>query len=173
MSDSTPSPEFTPEDSFEEFLPEEAQAAFNVVSDSEPELAVEGVLPPLFVAEYLYTEDLEATLAAHRPEEGLELSGAEKVPGWFFQVTANESVLSEDAEISFAEDIEYVTVFNGADEDSLAAAVAQVIQALIGEIGPRATEFIAHSISGSVQEFDRQFAGAFDLRVGAPELLAE
>ncbi|MCS4274980.1 MULTISPECIES: hypothetical protein [Mycetocola] len=163
---------FTPEPGFEEFAAADSPA-FEIVADAEPELEVSGVLPPLFVAEYLYSEDLEATLAAHRPEEGVLPTGAERIPGWFFQVTANETVLSEDAEVSFGDDVEYVVVFNGADEAGLPGAVAQVIQALIDQVGPRATEFIAHSIGGSVQEFDAQFAGAFDLRVGAPELLTD
>lgn len=173
MSENPNPADFTPEDSFEAFDAEDAQAAFRVVADAEPDLDVAGVLPPLFVADYVFSEDLEATLRAHRPEEegGQGFGDAEKVPGWFFQVTANESVLEEGREVSFGDDVEYVLVFNGADETGLPRAVAQVIQALIAEIGPRATEFIAHAVEGSVQRFDELFAGAFDLRVGAPELL--
>lgn len=174
MSENTPT-----EPGFESFdgpltqdeLDAATREALAVAGDAESDLAVQGVLPPLFVAEYVETDDLEATLLVHRPEEERELTDAAKVPGWFFQVTANESVLSETGEISFGDDVEYVTVFNGAVEADLPTAVAQVIAALIEQVGPRATEFLAHAISGSVQEFDARFQGAFDLRTGAPELL--
>ena len=106
--------------------------------------------------DYLFVHDVVAATA----EQEAHRSAASVEPGWIYEVRIESSA---ERAASY--------LLRGAGEADLPMTVAIAV-ARAREFEPTADLAAApHSVHDSTDKFDELFAHAFDLRVGAPELL--
>ena len=118
------------------------------------------------VADYRRVEDMEKEFA----EPGELPSGDPAEAGWVFGLRAREFASATGRP---NHGTKWVTLIEGGSAGGIDVAAAVLVSAIIENIGPDVTQEVEHRIEGSAVKFKEEFGEAFDLTIGAPELLDE
>jgi hypothetical protein len=110
------------------------------------------------VVDYKFVHDVEEFFMG----PGDKRNGDPVEAGWVFDVTGRR-----------LDGGDWSLLARGAGEIDLVVTAAIAVQTIIDNM-PEGTAGIAeHRVQGSAAAFDEQFGGAFDLAVGAPEILPD
>lgn len=116
------------------------------------------------VASYRPVDDMEREFAG----PGDIPSGDPAETGWMFELRAREFMSISGKPKG---DEPWVTLIEGGSVGGVDVAAAVLISVIIENIGLDVPREVEHLIHGSGTTFKKEFAGAFDLAIGAPELL--
>jgi hypothetical protein len=109
------------------------------------------------VVDYRFVHDVESFFL----EPGEQRSGEPVEAAWVFEIRGRRP------------DADWSTLARGAGGADLIVTAAIAVETIKGNMPDFVAGIAEHQITGSAATFNDQFAEAFDLRVGAPELIED